>query len=63
MNELLIDYLKVIENPDRIGWDSKTKRWVAPALKEQFLLVTLIVVKYYFFQQEEWLWTDLLELI
>lgn len=33
MNELLIDYLKAIENPDRIGWDSKTKRWIAPALK------------------------------
>lgn len=30
---LLIEYLKAIENPGRIGWDQKTKRWLAPTLK------------------------------
>ena len=33
MNELLYDYIKAIENPDRIGWNEKRQVWEAPKLK------------------------------
>ena len=31
--ELLYDYIKAIENPDRIGWNEKRQIWEAPKLK------------------------------